>query len=224
MQGIVGGRDVRAARPGLARRQPRDRARPRVCELLQNALEHGAGAMRIELTRRDGDVILAIADEGAGAHGAGGRGSRSSARSSPTSCRAASTSTARARGDVPGMSLCRRCSSSAPRRRVPRRPPLSRARRLLARDRGGVEPGEAFPVAALRGAGRGDRAGGGPAAAAWRESPTCASAWEEEPGLREHVETLFMNIKPIKSQKLNEEHVGYRWLRRRGGRRAPLLA
>ena len=39
-------------------------------ELLQNALEHGAGAVRIELARRDGDVVLAIADEGAGADGA----------------------------------------------------------------------------------------------------------------------------------------------------------
>ena len=35
-------------------------------ELLQNALEHGAGTVRIELTRRDGDVVLAIADEGSG--------------------------------------------------------------------------------------------------------------------------------------------------------------
>ena len=39
-------------------------------ELLQNALEHGAGTVRIELARRNGDVVLAIADEGAGADGA----------------------------------------------------------------------------------------------------------------------------------------------------------
>jgi len=39
-------------------------------ELLQNALEHGAGAVRIELARRNGDVVLAIADEGAGPQGA----------------------------------------------------------------------------------------------------------------------------------------------------------
>src|SRR6266566_8407264 len=32
-------------------------------ELLQNALEHGEGAVRIELGRRNGDVVLAIADE-----------------------------------------------------------------------------------------------------------------------------------------------------------------
>jgi two-component sensor histidine kinase/putative methionine-R-sulfoxide reductase with GAF domain len=39
-------------------------------ELLQNALEHGAGTVRIELARRDGDVLLAIADEGSGVDGA----------------------------------------------------------------------------------------------------------------------------------------------------------
>src|SRR5690348_17298327 len=38
-------------------------------ELLQNALEHGAGAVRIELARRNGDVVLAIADEGGGVDG-----------------------------------------------------------------------------------------------------------------------------------------------------------
>jgi len=36
-------------------------------ELLQNALEHGGEDVRIELTRRNGDVVLAIADSGAGA-------------------------------------------------------------------------------------------------------------------------------------------------------------
>jgi two-component system, sensor histidine kinase PdtaS len=35
-------------------------------ELLQNALEHGAGTVRIELARRGDDVVLAIADEGSG--------------------------------------------------------------------------------------------------------------------------------------------------------------
>jgi two-component sensor histidine kinase len=38
-------------------------------ELLQNALEHGAGAVRIELARRNGEVVLAIADEGEGVNG-----------------------------------------------------------------------------------------------------------------------------------------------------------
>src|SRR5690348_12072877 len=36
-------------------------------ELLQNALEHGGEDVRIELARRNGDVLLAIADSGAGA-------------------------------------------------------------------------------------------------------------------------------------------------------------
>ena len=35
-------------------------------ELLQNALEHGGEAVRIELARRDGDAVLAIADDGRG--------------------------------------------------------------------------------------------------------------------------------------------------------------
>src|SRR6478609_1877698 len=35
-------------------------------ELLQNALEHGGGNVRIELARRDGEILLAIADSGAG--------------------------------------------------------------------------------------------------------------------------------------------------------------
>ena len=35
-------------------------------ELLQNALEHGGESVRVELTRRHGEVVLAIADDGAG--------------------------------------------------------------------------------------------------------------------------------------------------------------
>jgi len=35
-------------------------------ELLQNALEHGGNRVRVELHRRDGDVELAIADDGTG--------------------------------------------------------------------------------------------------------------------------------------------------------------
>jgi two-component sensor histidine kinase/putative methionine-R-sulfoxide reductase with GAF domain len=38
-------------------------------ELLQNAIEHGGGAVRIELARRNGDVVLAIADDGGGFEG-----------------------------------------------------------------------------------------------------------------------------------------------------------
>jgi two-component sensor histidine kinase/putative methionine-R-sulfoxide reductase with GAF domain len=35
-------------------------------ELLQNALEHGGSSVRIELAQRNGDVVLAIADDGGG--------------------------------------------------------------------------------------------------------------------------------------------------------------
>jgi two-component system, sensor histidine kinase PdtaS len=39
-------------------------------ELFQNALEHGGGSVRIELEQRNGDVVLAIADDGRGIDGA----------------------------------------------------------------------------------------------------------------------------------------------------------
>src|SRR5881396_4168300 len=35
-------------------------------ELLQNALEHGGDSVRVELAQRDGEVVLAIADDGGG--------------------------------------------------------------------------------------------------------------------------------------------------------------
>jgi two-component sensor histidine kinase len=38
-------------------------------ELLQNALEHGGPSVRVELARRNGEVVLAIADDGAGVEG-----------------------------------------------------------------------------------------------------------------------------------------------------------
>ena len=40
-------------------------------ELFQNALEHGGGTVRIELAQRNGDVALAIADDGGGIGGDG---------------------------------------------------------------------------------------------------------------------------------------------------------
>jgi two-component sensor histidine kinase len=39
-------------------------------ELFQNALEHGGDSVRIELATRNGDVVLAIADDGVGVDGA----------------------------------------------------------------------------------------------------------------------------------------------------------
>ena len=41
-------------------------------ELFQNALEHGGASVRVELTRRNGNVVLAIADDGRGIEGATG--------------------------------------------------------------------------------------------------------------------------------------------------------
>jgi two-component sensor histidine kinase len=44
-------------------------------ELFQNALEHGGSSVRVELAHRNGDVVLAIADDGAGVGAeAGGTG------------------------------------------------------------------------------------------------------------------------------------------------------
>src|SRR5690348_15402526 len=68
VQGLVGGREVSAALQPVALAGNRATALALVfSELLQNALEHGAGAVSIELARRNGDVVLAIADEGDGA-------------------------------------------------------------------------------------------------------------------------------------------------------------
>jgi two-component system, sensor histidine kinase PdtaS len=38
-------------------------------ELFQNALEHGGQSVRVELAHRNGDVVLAISDDGAGLDG-----------------------------------------------------------------------------------------------------------------------------------------------------------
>jgi two-component system, sensor histidine kinase PdtaS len=43
-------------------------------ELLQNALEHGGTSVRVELSQRNGDVVLAIADDGRGIDGAPAQG------------------------------------------------------------------------------------------------------------------------------------------------------
>jgi two-component system, sensor histidine kinase PdtaS len=67
VQGLSAGRDVTASLEPVALAGVRATALALVfSELLQNALEHGAGDVRIELERRDGDVVLAIADDGPG--------------------------------------------------------------------------------------------------------------------------------------------------------------
>jgi two-component system, sensor histidine kinase PdtaS len=71
VQGLGAGRDVEAQLGQVSLAGNRATALALVfSELLQNALEHGAGAVRIELAQRNGDVVLAIADEGGGAVGA----------------------------------------------------------------------------------------------------------------------------------------------------------
>jgi two-component sensor histidine kinase/putative methionine-R-sulfoxide reductase with GAF domain len=71
VQGLGAGRDVRATLEPVSLAGNRATALALVfSELLQNALEHGTGGVRIELARRDGDVVLAIADEGPGPDGA----------------------------------------------------------------------------------------------------------------------------------------------------------
>ena len=68
VQGLAGGRDVAATLEPVQLAGNRATALALVfSELLQNALEHGEGAVSIELVHRNGDVVLAIADEGTGA-------------------------------------------------------------------------------------------------------------------------------------------------------------
>ena len=70
VQGLAGGRPVEASLEHVSLAGSRATALALVfSELLQNALEHGAGAVRIELARRNGEVVLAIADEGDGVNG-----------------------------------------------------------------------------------------------------------------------------------------------------------
>jgi two-component sensor histidine kinase len=71
VQGLGGGREVEARLEPVSLAGNRATALALVfSELLQNALEHGAGTVLIELAHRNGEVILAIADEGAGVDGA----------------------------------------------------------------------------------------------------------------------------------------------------------
>jgi two-component system, sensor histidine kinase PdtaS len=71
VQGLAAGRTVDARLERVSLAGSRATALALVfSELLQNALEHGTGSVSIELARRDGDVVLAIADEGSGPAGA----------------------------------------------------------------------------------------------------------------------------------------------------------
>ncbi|HXY86369.1 MAG TPA: GAF domain-containing protein [Gaiellaceae bacterium] len=67
VQGLTAGKDVRAELESVALAGARATALALVfSELLQNALEHGGDVIRIELTRRNGKVMLAIGDDGTG--------------------------------------------------------------------------------------------------------------------------------------------------------------
>src|SRR5665213_1288020 len=67
VQGIGAGREVEARLEPVSLQGARATALALVfAELLQNALEHGGDRVRVELSRRNGDVVLAIADDGAG--------------------------------------------------------------------------------------------------------------------------------------------------------------
>jgi two-component sensor histidine kinase/putative methionine-R-sulfoxide reductase with GAF domain len=70
VQGLAAGKTVRAELQPVSLAGNRATALALVfTELLQNALEHGGEAVRIDLTRRDGEVVLSIADDGAGIEG-----------------------------------------------------------------------------------------------------------------------------------------------------------
>src|SRR5207253_4364346 len=75
VQGLAGGKRVEATFEPVELAGNRATALALVfSELLQNALEHGGDSVRIELSRRNGDVVLAIADSGAGSSGESGTG------------------------------------------------------------------------------------------------------------------------------------------------------
>jgi two-component sensor histidine kinase/putative methionine-R-sulfoxide reductase with GAF domain len=67
VQGLASGKEVRAELEPVSIAGTRATALALVfSELLQNALEHGGEAVRIELAQRNGEVVLAIADDGTG--------------------------------------------------------------------------------------------------------------------------------------------------------------
>jgi two-component system, sensor histidine kinase PdtaS len=71
VQGLGGGKQVEASFEPVSLAGGRATALALVfSELFQNALEHGGDSVRIELGRRNGDVSLAIADDGGGIGGA----------------------------------------------------------------------------------------------------------------------------------------------------------
>jgi len=75
VQGLAAGKDVTAELEPVELAGQRATALALVfTELFQNALEHGGQRVAISLTQRDGGVVLAIADDGAGIEGHEGTG------------------------------------------------------------------------------------------------------------------------------------------------------
>jgi two-component system, sensor histidine kinase PdtaS len=71
VQGLVSGKRVDSSLDRVSLAGQRATALALVfSELFQNALEHGGSSVRIELAQRDGDVVLAIGDDGQGMDGA----------------------------------------------------------------------------------------------------------------------------------------------------------
>jgi two-component sensor histidine kinase len=71
VQGLASEKDVRTDFTTVTLSGPRATALALVfSELLQNALEHGGNSVHVELARRNGEVVLAIADDGSGMEGA----------------------------------------------------------------------------------------------------------------------------------------------------------
>src|SRR4051812_13178686 len=67
VQGVGVGKEVEARLEPVSLAGHRATALALVfAELLQNALEHGGARVQVELSRRDGDVVLAVGDDGAG--------------------------------------------------------------------------------------------------------------------------------------------------------------
>ena len=74
VQGLVAGKHVTAELEPVSLAGQRATALALVfTELFQNALEHGGDHVSVELAQEDGDVILTIADDGAGIEGDGDR-------------------------------------------------------------------------------------------------------------------------------------------------------
>jgi two-component sensor histidine kinase len=70
VQGLAAGKEVRADLEPVSLAGNRATALALVfSELLQNALQHGGEAVEIELAQRNGEVVLSIADDGAGIEG-----------------------------------------------------------------------------------------------------------------------------------------------------------